>query len=235
MSVQRLDKIISSQTNLSRKDVKSAIRKKLALVNGNAVKDSGYLVNLEKDSIVFDGQAIKYKEFIYILMNKPKGILSASRDKKQKTVIDLVPPDLQRNNLFPVGRLDQDTTGLLIITNDGEFAHKVISPKKNIYKTYIAQLDGIVIDETVEVFARGVVLADGTVCRKAYLKPLNDYCVEIKICEGRFHQIKRMFGTVGLGVNRLERTAIGGLKLPENIAEGDCRELSKNEISMLFD
>lgn len=234
MSVQRLDKTISSQTSLSRKDVKSAIRKGLAIVNESVVKDPGYLVNLENDSIIFDGQAFKYKEFIYILMNKPKGVLSASQDKKRKTVVDLVPPDLQRNNLFPVGRLDRDTTGLLIITNDGEFAHNAISPKKNIYKTYIAQLDGVVTEEMVKAFANGIVLADGTVCRKAYLKPLDGNCAEIKICEGRYHQIKRMFGTVGLGVNELSRIAIGGLNLPVDIGEGDCRELSEKEIDMLF-
>ncbi len=168
-------------------------------------------------------------------MNKPKGVLSASTDKKKQTVVDLVPESLKRNNLFPVGRLDKDTTGLLIITDDGEFAHNAISPKKEVFKTYEATLDGKVTEEMVESFSKGVVLADGTVCKKAYLKPLGNNRAEIKISEGKYHQIKRMFGTVGLGVNELCRTGFGTLSLPCDLTEGECKELSSREIQEIFE
>lgn len=229
MNKQRFDKIIASQFNISRKDARTGIRRGLGSVDGCVVRDPSASLDAEVQRIIYDGQALSYKKHIYILMNKPKGVLSASNDKKRKTVVDLVPPELKRAGLFPVGRLDRDTTGLLIITDDGDFAHNAISPKKNIYKTYIAELDGEVTDSMVEAFEKGVVLADGTLCRKAFLKALSKNTAEIKICEGRFHQIKRMFGTVGLGVNELSRVALGGLKLPPDLGQGECRELSADE------
>lgn len=234
MSLQRLDKIIASQLNLSRREVKAAIRKGLAEVNGTAVRDPGAGVDPETDRIFFNGQAVSYQQYIYILMNKPKGVLSASRDRSRKTAVDLVPDSLKRNGLFPVGRLDRDTTGLLLITNDGNFAHNAISPRKNIVKSYFAELDGAVTQEMVRKFADGVVLADGSVCREARLTPLPGNTAEIRITEGKYHQIKRMFGTVGLGVNGLKRIAVGGLFLPEDLAEGECRELKEEEKNRLF-
>ena len=167
-------------------------------------------------------------------MNKPEGILSASNDKNRKTVVDLVPDSLKRAGLFPVGRLDKDTTGLLIITDDGEFAHNVIAPKKNVVKTYRVTLDGEVTEDMVELFKKGITLADGTVCRSAELIPLGNNSAEIKISEGKYHQIKRMFGVVDLGVEALERIAMGNLKLPQNLPRGECRELKKSEILSIF-
>ena len=230
MNKQRFDKIIASQFNISRKDAKIGIKRGLGVVDGEVIRDPSVNVDADTQQIVYNGQALDYKKYIYILMNKPKGVLSASNDKSRKTVIDLVPQELSRNGLFPVGRLDRDTTGLLIITDDGDFAHNVISPKKSIYKTYIAELDGAVTEDMVQAFIEGIVLADGTLCRKAYLKPLENNKAEIKICEGRYHQIKRMFGAVGLGVNGLSRISLGGLELPEDLDEGECRELSNEEI-----
>ena len=233
--MQRLDKIISSQLNISRSVARTDIRVGKVFVDGQLVRDPSFQVDAEKSFIKHCGQAVGYKKYIYILMNKPQGVLSASDDKSRKTVVDLVPESLRRQNLFPVGRLDKDTTGLLIITDDGEFAHRVISPKKNVWKTYVATLDGEVTEPMCKAFAEGVVLADGKKCRPALLTPLSDNRAQIKISEGKYHQIKRMFGTVGLGVNSLERTALGGLSLPNELTYGECRELSNDELSSIFD
>ena len=195
----RLDKLIASQLNISRKEARLAIRKGRVTVNGEAVKNPEFSADPEKDTLLFDGQAVCYKKHIYIVMNKPAGVLSASSDKSRETVVDLVPENLSRKGLFPVGRLDKDTTGLLIITDDGDFAHRVLSPQKNIFKTYKALLDGDITEETLDVFSREITLADGTVCLRAYLKKLDTRTAEIKICEGRYHQIKRMLGVAGLG------------------------------------
>lgn len=234
MSIQRLDRFISNQLSVSRKTVKDGIRKGNALVSGRTVTSPDYSVDTERDSVVYCGQAVVYKHYVYIVMNKPAGVLSASEDKKRRTVIDLIPSELKRKGLFPVGRLDKDTTGLLIITDDGDFAHSVLSPKKEIYKTYVAVLDGEITEDTVRQFSEGIVLADGTVCRKAFLKPLGERKAEIKICEGKFHQIKRMFGVVGLGVVSLERTAMGEYRLPEDLSAGECKEIQKSQLIPLF-
>ena len=233
MKQERFDKIIATQFNISRKDARMAIRRGKATLNGKVLRDFGTLVEVDSD-ITFNGQALNYKKFIYILMNKPKGVLSASSDKNKKTVVDLVPGHLRRQGLFPVGRLDKDTTGFLIITDDGEFAHKAISPKYEVYKNYIVTLDGELTDDMVKAFAKGIVLADGTLCRKAELEILSDNVARVKICEGKYHQIKRMFGVVGLGVNELKRVSVGSLSLPENLAEGECVELSAQEIEAIF-
>ena len=166
-------------------------------------------------------------------MNKPAGILSASNDKRAKTVVDIVPEHLKREGLFPVGRLDKDTTGFLIVTNDGDFGHKIISPKSNIEKVYLAELDGDVTDEMIAAFEKGVVLADGTQCMSAKLEKAGDCTALITIREGKYHQVKRMFGTVGLGVNKLHRKSIGGLSLPEGLEPGCCMELSFDDLKQI--
>lgn len=233
MNLQRLDKIISSQLNITRSVARKHIRWGKVSVEGKVIRDPAAQVSPESE-FEYRGQAVVYKEHIYIIMNKPKGILSASNDKSRQTVVDLVPPELRRNNLFPVGRLDKDTTGLLIITDDGDFAHNVISPKKNIIKTYEVELDGEITEDMPALFKEGIVLADGTKCRPAELKRLGRNIAEIKISEGKYHQIKRMFGTADLGVNELKRTALGGLRLPKELKEGACRELSNEEKAAIF-
>lgn len=233
MATERFDKIIANQFNISRKDARIGIRRGKGTVDGQVVRDPSLLVDTAS-KIVFDGQALEYKKFVYILMNKPKGVLSASEDKSRKTVVDLVPKEFKRNGLFPVGRLDKDTTGLLIITDDGDFAHRAIAPNKNVYKTYEATLDGAVTNEMIEAFSKGVILADGTVCKKARLASIAPNKAQIMISEGKYHQIKRMFGTVGLGVNELKRTAIGGLRLPSDLGEGECFLLTEQEINSIF-
>ena len=233
MKQERFDKIIATQFNISRREARIAIRRGKATVCGKILRDFGALVDVDAD-ITFNGQALAYKRFVYILMNKPKGVLSASSDKNKKTVVDLVPENLRRQGLFPVGRLDKDTTGFLIITDDGEFAHKAISPKYEVYKNYIVTLDGKLTEDMVKAFAEGIVLADGTPCRKAEMQIISDNVASVKICEGKYHQIKRMFGVVGLGVNELKRVSVGGLSLPENLAEGECVELSSQDIEAIF-
>ena len=233
MAKERFDKIIANQFNVSRKDARIAIRRGKGMVCGKVLKDPSALVDTSSE-IAFDGQTLEYKKYIYILMNKPKGVLSASNDKNRKTVVDLVPDEWRRNGLFPVGRLDKDTTGLLIITDDGDFAHRAIAPNKNVFKTYEVTLDGEVTEDMVKKFAEGVTLVDGTMLKGAILKPLGDNRAEIKISEGKYHQIKRMFGTVGLGVNELKRTAMGGLSLPSDLAECECVLLNEQEICAIF-
>lgn len=233
MKQERFDKIIATQFNISRRDARIAIRRGKATLDGKILRDFGALVNVDAD-ITFNGQALNYKKFVYILMNKPKGVLSASEDKNRQTVVDLVPEDLKRNGLFPVGRLDKDTTGFLIITDDGDFAHKAISPKYEVYKKYLVTLDGDLTEDMVKAFAEGIVLADGTACREAELQIVDKNIARVKICEGKYHQIKRMFGVVGLGVNDLKREAVGSLALPENLKEGECIELSNDQIKAIF-
>ena len=230
----RHDKFISSQLNISRKDARAAILRGRAAVDGTTVRAADFKIDENADSVTFDGQALSYKKHIYIIMNKPRGVLSASDDKRQPTVIDIIPEKLRRNGLFPVGRLDKDTTGLLIITDDGDFAHRVLSPKKEIFKTYIAVLDGEITPDMPEKFLNGIVLADGTKCRRAFLRRVDKNTAEIKICEGKFHQIKRMFGTVGLGVNALERTAVGNFYLPEDLPQGACSETDSEALESIF-
>lgn len=234
MNLQRLDKIISNQFNVSRSTARKHIGWGRVTVNGKKLRDPSLQVDTDTAVIEYEGQALEYKEHIYLVINKPAGIISASEDKSRETVVDLVPEELKRQNLFPVGRLDRDTTGLLIITDDGDFAHRVIHPKKKITKTYEVTLDGRPDENAVKLFAEGVVLADGTKCRPAELCLKEGNTAEIKISEGKYHQIKRMFGTVGLGVNALERTAIGGLALPDDLPIGKCRELTEQEITCIF-
>lgn len=234
MKLQRLDKIIATQFNISRSMARLQIHRGKVTVDGKYIRDPSAQFEPDSCAVAYKGQALDYKEHIYIIMNKPEGVLSASEDKKRETVVDLVPDSLKRSGLFPVGRLDRDTTGLLIITDDGDFAHRVISPKKNIFKTYKVTLDGDITDQIIDTFKKGVVLADKTECRPAELKRLSENVAEIKISEGRYHQIKRMFGTVGLGVNKLERTAIGNLTLDSNILQGECRELTDSELNSIF-
>lgn len=224
MKKQRLDKFIANQLILSRSVVRNAIQKGKVKINGITVRDSGTIIT-ESDNVTFEEKSVTYKEHIYVLMNKPMGILSASNDKSRKTVVDLVPSNLKRQGMFPVGRLDKDTTGLLIITDDGEFAHNCISPKKEISKSYIATLDGDITDNMIKTFADGVVLADGTLCKSAVLEKVGTNVARIIITEGKYHQIKRMFGTVGLGVNQLHRESIGNLTLPPELLQGECVEI----------
>ena len=230
MKKQRLDKFISNQLIIPRSVVRKGIFRGLAAVNDVVVRDIAYQIDSENDKITYDGATIGYKEYVYILMNKPKGALSAATDKSRETVVDLVPVHLRRADIAPVGRLDKDTTGLLLITDDGVFAHNVISPKKEISKSYIATLDGDVTDDMIKIFKEGITLVDGTVCKSAALERIAENVARLTISEGKYHQIKRMFGVVGLGVNELHRESIGGLVLPSDLKSGECIEMTKQEL-----
>ena len=230
----RLDKFLSDNTLFSRSEIKNLIKKGSVSVNGHMINSAEFKVVPETDNISLNGECVIYKKFVYLMLNKPAGILSASNDKNRKTVVDLAPEEYKHYNLFPVGRLDKDTTGLLILTNDGDFAHKVISPKSNIEKSYIAVVDGSVTPDMITAFASGVVLSDGTVCKPAILEKITDTSARVIITEGKYHQIKRMFGVVGLGVNALHRERIGELQLPDDLLPGNIYELNVNELRLIL-
>lgn len=232
--LQRLDKIISTQTSYSRKEIKKLIRQGDICVNGIVCKTSDIKVDPQRDAITVLGERIVYSEYVYYMMNKPKGVLSASNDKNAVTVVDILSDELKRKNLFPAGRLDKDTTGLLIITDDGDFAHRMLSPSKKVYKHYIATLESLVYDSYKERFENGIVLADGTVCQKAFFEKLDSNRALVKICEGKFHQVKKMFSAVGNTVVELERVQIGELQLDRNLDYGQARELTDSEKQAIF-
>lgn len=233
MAEIRIDKYLSVALGVSRTDAKALLKSGKISVDGKAVSKPETKVS-EEARVICAGEILTYKKYIYILMNKPAGILSASTDKRVKTVVDILPEHLKRAGLFPVGRLDKNTTGLLIITDDGDFGHKVTSPKSLIEKRYLAKLDGEIKEEYIEVFENGVTLADGEVCMPAGLEIVSANTAIVTIKEGKYHQIKRMFGTVGLGVDALKRLSIGKLALPEGLEEGAVIELSDAEISKIF-
>ncbi|ABY95811.1 MULTISPECIES: pseudouridine synthase [Thermoanaerobacter] len=237
MAKMRIDKLLSNIGIGTRKEVKKFIKEGLVLVNGNTVKDAGLIVDTESDEILFDGEKINYKEFIYIMINKPKGVISATYDEVEKTVIDLLPQELKARNPFPVGRLDKDTEGLLLITNDGDLAHQLLSPKKNVIKKYYAEILGFVNESDIKAFNEGIILEDGYKTLPANLEILfssSDVSkVYVYIREGKYHQIKRMFESVGKKVIYLKRLAMGSLTLDENLKPGEWRELSEEELSFL--
>lgn len=235
MSLQRLDKVIASQGKYSRNDVRRLVRGGSVTVNGKAVSDSGVKVDPGCDVITVCGENFGYSEYVYIMLNKPEGVVSASRSPGEKTVVDLVPDELKRQGLFPAGRLDKDTTGFVLITDDGAFAHDILSPKKHIEKTYIAVLDRPIGDAELEKFRTGVTLADGYECLPAQITPLTDdgLTVEIKLREGKYHQIKRMAAACGSHVNKLRRISMGALELDSSLAEGECRLISADELAKI--
>lgn len=230
----RLDKFLSDNTSFSRSEIKKHISRGAAAVNGITVKNTKKKISPESDDIVFLDKRIEYKQFVYVLLNKPEGVLSACRDKIKKTVVDLVPEYLSQYGLFPVGRLDKDTTGLLLLTNNGDFAHKVISPKSDIEKSYIARVDNAPPENINEIFAQGIVLDDGNRCAPAQAEIIADKTLRIIITEGKYHQIKRMLGTIGLGVNMLHRERIGGLTLPQDLLCGEAIEIDESVAFQVF-
>ncbi len=234
--LQRLDKIIASQGQYSRRDVQRLIKSGLVTVNGVQVRDRGAKVDDESDVISINGEVLKIKKYVYIMLNKPKGVVSATNDGREKTVIDLVPQEYRGRKLFPAGRLDITTTGFVLITDDGDYAHRILSPKNHIEKTYEARLAERVTESQLKAVADGITLKDGTECRPAKLRVIEDTenpAVEIKICEGKYHQIKRMFAAAGNGVIELRRTKMGGVALDPRLSEGECRLLTSEEVERI--
>lgn len=230
--MERIDKIIASQGTYSRSEVKKLIKNNSVEVNGETVKTPKMKVDPYKSRIALNGVDIVYKKFIYLMLNKPKGYISATTDHNHKTVLELVSEELLGRNLFPAGRLDRDTTGLMIITDDGLLAHNILSPKKHIKKTYHVELDIPVTEEMVLGFASGVELNDG-ICEEALLEITGENTGNVTLREGRYHQVKRMFGCFGAKVIELKRIAMGNLNLPEDLEEGSYRELSDKELKLL--
>ncbi len=234
--LQRLDKLISSQGSYTRKQAQQFIKDGLVRVDGTIVRDRGFHIDPDVSRVQLDGKDFLVEKYVYLMLNKPKGIVSATNDASQKTVIDLVPDGLKKRNLFPAGRLDMTTTGFVLITDDGDFAHRILSPKNHIEKTYEARLAESTNQEQMNTVANGIILGDGTECLPAKLRLIEDGenpLVEIKICEGKYHQIKRMFAAAGNGVIELKRTVMGKLPLDENLAEGECRKLSEEEVALI--
>ena len=233
--MERLDKVLVSQNIGSRKDCAGMIRRGEVQVNGILVKKPETKIDPESDQITVGGRSLRFRRFVYLMMNKPAGVLSATRDPRASTVLDLLPEELSVKGMFPAGRLDRDTEGLLILTNDGDFAHRMLSPKKHVYKVYHAALDGPVGEEDIQAFQKGVELED-MVCLPAGLELLDGQGtqVRVRICEGKFHQVKRMFQARGRRVVHLKRVRIGDLELDPALPAGGVRELTEEELSLIF-
>lgn len=230
----RLDKILSTQLNITRSQAKTAVRQGRVQINGTMAKNADAKC-IDSDVITFDGKNIMYSRFVYIMMNKPKGVISASDGKGDTTVIDILPDDMKRRGLFPAGRLDKDTTGFMLITDDGEFAHNILSPSHHITKTYIATLDKPFDDELINDFRQGMILT-GEKLLEADVEPLNDDNTVAKVVlrQGLYHQVKRMFKKYGINVVELKRVKMGNLSLDPSLGEGECRYLSENELKLIY-
>jgi len=235
----RLDKFLVACAVGSRTEVKNLLKSGRVTVNGKKEKSAKLQINEERDEIRFDGQVLEYEEFVYYMMNKPQGVISATEDPKHRTVLDLLDDLARTKEVFPVGRLDIDTHGLLLLTNDGQLAHALLSPKRHVDKTYLAQVEGIMSQEDVETFAKGIPLKDFT-CQPAKLEFVsvdpkkNQSLVRVTIAEGKFHQVKRMVAYCGKEVVDLQRLTMGTLVLDENLEQGEWRRLTKEELEVLF-
>lgn len=227
--LKRIDRILSEQTNYSRKEIKKFVSKGLVLVNGLVVRKSDEKYDDDNISIKINGKDIRVSKHFYLLLNKPKGYVSTTVSDKDKTVIDLVPDKYKTRPLFPAGRLDKDTTGLMLITDDGVFAHNILSPKKHIKKIYEVVIDKEISVEMVNGFRDGVKLNDGE-CKSALLEKIDTNKCLVTLTEGRYHQIKRMFGNYKAKVIELKRICMGELYLPSDLAVGKVREVRDEEL-----
>lgn len=231
----RLDKFLANMQIGSRKEVKQFIKKGTVTVNGTVVRSDKFQVNEISDTIQFAGDVIRYQKYVYYLLHKPAGVISATVDNFEETVVDLLTDDDFREDLFPVGRLDKDTEGLLLLTNDGAFAHRLLSPKKHVEKEYYAQVAGIMTEEDCQTFAKGMMIDGDEQCLPASLTILaSDEAAQVSeislvLHEGKFHQVKRMVAAVGKEVTYLKRVRMGQLTLDPSLALGDYRPLTMAE------
>ncbi len=231
--MERLDKILAATGRWSRKEVKELVRQGRVTVCGRTVLRPEEKYELA-DDILVDGQNVRCERLTYIMLHKPGGLLSATEDKHQRTVLDLLPEHYRKQGLFPVGRLDKDTEGLLLLTNDGELAHRLLAPKSHVDKVYFARVEGRVDEQDVQAFRQGITLGDGLECLPAELEPLEDgsTCL-VTVREGKFHQVKRMLAYRGKPVTYLKRLSMGSLKLDDSLPEGAWRELTQTELTGL--
>ena len=230
----RLDKFVADAAQLTRSAARGLIAKGRVTVNGQVCKKADYALK-EGDSVCADGKSLASEEYVYIMLNKPAGVVSASTDGRDKTVVDLLGGAYPRRQLFPAGRLDKTSTGFVLLTDDGAFAHDILAPKRHVPKTYRVVLDAPVTPAMVEAFAAGVTLADGQTMQPALLIPdeADPFAATVVLRQGVYHQIKRMFGVLDVGVNGLHRTAIGGLALDESLAPGAWRLITPEEKALL--
>ena len=231
--MERLDKLLAATGRWSRKEAK-------ALVKAGRVRVAGVLPQGPEDKVTpgtpvtVDGRLVETETFTYLMLHKPAGVLTATEDSRQRTVLDLLPPELRKRGLSPVGRLDKDTEGLLLLTDDGELAHRLLSPKYHVDKRYFARVDGPLDQADVDAFAAGMTLGDGLMCLPAGLEPLAEGTCIVTLREGKFHQIKRMFEARERTVTRLTRLTFGSLTLDPALEPGTWRELTEEEISALY-
>ncbi|ADC48875.1 pseudouridine synthase [Alkalihalophilus pseudofirmus OF4] len=222
----------------SRKEVKKVLKSGSVRINEKVIKDGSYKVDPDQSDVTVHGELVEYKPYVYLMLNKPQGVISATEDNHHKTVIDLLDESYLLYDPFPVGRLDKDTEGMLLLTNDGKFSHSLMSPKKHVKKTYYAKVKGTVTEEDIGLFKKGVTLDDGYVTKPADLTIITageQSEVELTITEGKFHQVKRMFEAVDKKVTFLKRISIGGLKLDPSLEKGMVRELTEEDKLALFE
>lgn len=233
--MERLDKFLATHTSLSRRDATTAVRRGRVTINGVPCRDAAVKIDPSKEAVALDGQAVAYHRHIYIMLNKPAGILCVSRDPHAKTVVDLLPEEWRHRDLFPAGRLDKDTTGMVLLTDDGDYAHRMLAPKKHIPKLYTVTLDRPADAAVCEAFAQGMTLENGDVCQPAVCRPLADNRVHVILREGKYHQIKRMFAACGFHVEALHRDAMGGLLLDPSLTAGESKFLSEIDAMTVFE
>ena len=233
--MMRLDRLITAAAGLSRSQAGKAIRAGRVLVNGIVAEKPEQKVVEDTDRILLDGKELCFQARHYYLLDKPTGVITAAKDTKQRTVLDLFPPEVRRQGVFPVGRLDKDTSGLLLLTDDGDYAHRVISPKSGVMKVYEALVDGHLTQEDVKAFADGICLKDGTRCLPAKLELLSfDRCL-VTVQEGKYHQVRRMLASLGKPVLTLRRLSVGALSLEKESVLGTWRQLSEEEAALVFE
>ena len=226
----RLDRLLSALGVASRSELRQIIRLGRVSVDGQTVTAPERRVDPERERVCLDGTPLRYRPYRYFLMDKPEGVLSVTEDRRQETVLDLLPPELRRLGLFPVGRLDKDTSGLLLLTNDGDFSHRVISPKSGVEKRYRAEVEGVPDEADVRAFREGIVLADGTACLPARLEITGESVCFVTVMEGKYHQVKRMLAARGKPVVKLRRLSVGELTIPESLMPGGVQELSEADL-----
>lgn len=235
MAAQRLDKIIASTGRWSRREVKDLVRQGRVTVDDVPARSAEEKADPEQVVIAVNGELLNWRRYTWVMLNKPAGYLSATEDGRGATVLDLLPQDLQRQGLFPVGRLDKDTEGLLLLTNHGELTHRLLSPRYHVDKVYYARVEGVLTAADTVAFAGGMVLADGLECLPAGLELLSPQEALVTLREGKFHQVKRMLAACGKPVTYLKRLSMGPLRLDEALAPGAFRPLTDREIHTLLD
>ncbi len=236
MEKMRLDKYLTSQNICSRKEAGILARKGEITVNGAVVKNADIKIDADTALVTVKGKKVEYKKYIYVMLNKPEGVVSAREDGACPTVVDILPQEYKRMDIAPAGRLDKNTTGLLIITDDGDFTHRMLSPKSGVYKVYEAELDGDITESDVHTFKSGIKTQTAEFLPADLWLPdeSNKKVARVKICEGKFHQVKRMFAFCGKEVLKLRRLSIGSLLIDEKLKEGECRLLSNEEVELVF-